>query len=287
MPITLKELKHISGGYYKNLKQSMDEMDSEKNAEAIHAFRVEYKKLRAFYRLLSSVPSVPSKISMSSKLKELYAACGGIRDLQNQQERVKEIAGDQGLTEKEYLKTLKKTIRKRSAGLKKLLLKTASSSGKIKAFRQFPKELMPDDLRRFVVQQWSAITVLVSRRRIEDVHLHEIRKRLKDVYYSFRVYDGGQYQSLEKELLKKDEQSLVALLDGLGSFQDLNVSLSCLDTYWLNNFDLKEHQLLFRVQYKWLKDHSSAHRRLLKEVKKLLSASQAPANADSSVVGDD
>lgn len=270
--MTINALKHIAAGHYKKLKQSMDEMNSRKNAAAIHAFRVEYKKLRAFYRLLSSVSSVKEKIKMSSKLKALYAVCGEIRDLQNQQEQIASRTEKNKRASKDYMKTLKKGVKKKRPELKKLLSETSASSGKNKAFRQFPDELTQEDLRRFVNEQWTAISALASRRRVEDEHLHGIRKHLKDVYYSLKVYEGEQYDTLKKELLKKDEESLSALLDELGRFQDLNVSLLCLDMYWLNNFNLKEHQFLATVQYEWLKEHGSAHRRLLKDAKKMLPA---------------
>ena len=49
-----QQVKHISNDHYKKIKKDIEQVSGGFDLEAIHRLRVEYKKLRAFFRMLSA-----------------------------------------------------------------------------------------------------------------------------------------------------------------------------------------------------------------------------------------
>ena len=81
------QIKHISSSLYKKLQQHINKIAVHFDTEDIHQFRITYKKLRAFFRMLSLQNNIEKAITPSKKLKKVYTLLGTIRDLQLQQQR--------------------------------------------------------------------------------------------------------------------------------------------------------------------------------------------------------
>ena len=84
--------RHIVKNYYRKLKKELGKVPRSFDTETIHQFRVEYKKLRAFLRMLSVQPVKEKKLKISKKIKTYYRLCGLLRDLQLQQKRIASTA---------------------------------------------------------------------------------------------------------------------------------------------------------------------------------------------------
>ena len=86
-----EQIKHITNNHYRKLKKHIKKVSEDFNLEAIHQFRVEYKKLRAFLRMILQDHVTAGEIKISKKLKKGYNISGSIRDLQLQQQRILEV----------------------------------------------------------------------------------------------------------------------------------------------------------------------------------------------------
>ena len=83
-----EQIKHITNNHYRKLKKQTKTVAEEFDMEAIHQFRVEYKKLRAFLRIISLQHETAGEIKFPKKLKRGYNIIGSVRDLQLQQQRI-------------------------------------------------------------------------------------------------------------------------------------------------------------------------------------------------------
>jgi CHAD domain-containing protein len=106
------QIKNITNSRYRKLKKHIERVAESFDAEAIHQFRVEYKKLRAFFRMLSQGEDAGGEIKILKKLKKGYNVSGYIRDLQLQQLRIMEASKPEPKKPQAYLTLLQKEIDK-------------------------------------------------------------------------------------------------------------------------------------------------------------------------------
>ena len=107
-----EQIKHITNNHYRKLNKYIKKISEHFNEEAIHQFRVEYKKLRAFFRMISQQHDTAGEIKISKKLKKGYNISGSIRDLQLQQQRIISATKQELKKPKAYLTLLQKEIDK-------------------------------------------------------------------------------------------------------------------------------------------------------------------------------
>lgn len=235
--------------------------------EAIHQLRVEYKKLRALFRLLSTLPRPNTKIKVAKKLKHLYAICGEIRDLQLEQQRIRKTADNKKQIEA-HCRTLQHAINDLEPELKKQLDKDPVSASRKKTELRLPEEFNLHDFYRFSRLQWTDIKAILRSGIRKDDHLHTIRKHLKDLYYNMKIYEGAEYRLLHKHILRKmNDDEVKDLLDELSDFQDRSTSLSLLRSYWINTYGISTHLLLANIQQEWMTDHKERYLELVEKMK--------------------
>ncbi|MCG2616727.1 CHAD domain-containing protein [Terrimonas sp. NA20] len=266
--MTRKELLDITNAHYRNMEHHISGM-KEMDEEAIHQFRVEYKKLRALFRLLSTLPGIQKEIKPAKKLKQLYSICGKIRDLQLEQQRIRKASANKKQTQA-HCTTLERSILTLVPELKKQLDKDPLSASGKKTESLLPAEFSLHDFHRFARLQWTAIKAILRSGISADDHLHTIRKYFKDLYYNLKIYDGAEYRLLHKKILRKMTDSEVKeLLDQLGDFQDRSTSLELLKNYWLNSYPINTHLVLDSIQQEWITDREQCFRDLGKKMKTL------------------
>jgi CHAD domain-containing protein len=265
--MTRKELLGITASHYRQMQRHISVIEHKMDEEAIHQFRVEYKKLRAVLRLLSTLPAKQVRIKPAKKLKQLYTICGEIRDLQLEQKRI-EKASENSKQIKAHCRTLQHSIKELKPQLKKQLDKDPVSISRKKTERHLPDEFSLHDFRRFARLQWADIKNILRSGISNDDQLHTIRKHFKDLYYNLKIYDGAEYQLLQKNVLRKMKDDEVKdLLDQLGDFQDRSTSLELLRSYWLNTYGITTHLLLDNIQQKWTTDHKERYHELVQKMK--------------------
>ncbi|MEP7375720.1 MAG: CHAD domain-containing protein [Chitinophagaceae bacterium] len=262
------QIKHITNNLYRKLKKHVKNVAEDFDVEAIHQFRVEYKKLRAFLRMLSQQEEEAGEINISKTLKKAYTISGSVRDLQLQQPRMEEATRQEQKKPQAYFILLQKEIEKLKPELSEILSDNPVNGSKKKTDAAIPNEFSLDSFKNFVQQKWAAVYAIIRSGHFSDDNVHEIRKNLKDLFYNVKPYKGTEYEILSVSILKgKDEKYFTRLLEELGSFQDRCVAIALLKSYWIVSLNTYNRELLDRVKKMWLKDKLRMKQLLVKKMK--------------------
>ena len=263
-----EQIKHITDTHYRKLNKHFKHILPGFDAEKIHQHRVEYKRLRAFFRMMSQEHETAGKITIAKNLKKAYSIAGSIRDLQLQQQRILKATKQEHKKPQAYLNLLQKEIDKLKPELSEIFLKKPVTESKNKTDSSIPGEFPLNSFRNFVQQKWAAVYAIIVSGHFSDDNLHAIRKGIKDLFYNLKIYEGVEHASLSLSIWKgKDEQYLNKLLDELGSFQDKCTAIDLLKSYWLNNLNKYNRELLERIKKEWIKDKLTMKQRLVKKLK--------------------
>ena len=262
------QIKHITNDHYRKLKKRIKTVTENFDVEAIHQFRVAYKKLRAFLRMISQQQETAGEIKISKKLKKGYDISGSVRDLQLQQQRILEATKQELKKPQAYISLLQKEIKKLKPELSEIFLEKPVTASKKKTDASIPDEFKLNSFRNFVQKKWEAIYAIIASRHFSDDNIHAIRKSLKDLFYNLKIYEGVEHELLSLSIWKgKDGQYFIKLLDELGSFQDKYTAIALLKSYWLNSLNKYNRELLEQIKKGWVKDKAHMKKLLVKELK--------------------
>ena len=271
-----EQIKHITNNHYRKLKKHIKIVNDDFDMEAIHQFRVGYKKLRAFLRMISQLHEMAGEIKISKKLKKGYNISGSIRDLQLQQQRILEVTKQELKKPQAYISLLQKEIKKLKLELSEIFLEKPVTSSKKKTDASIPDKFKLKGFSNFVKKKWEAIYAIIVSRHFSDDNIHAIRKILKDLFYNLKIYEGVEHELFSMSIWKgKDEQYFNKLLDELGSFQDKCTAIALLKSYWLNSLNPYNRELLERIKKEWVKDKMRMKKSLVKELKDVVSQQAA------------
>jgi len=263
-----EQIKHIINNHYRKLKKHIKKVSEDFDVEAIHQFRVEYKKLRAFLRMISQQHETAGEIKISKKLKKGYNISGSIRDLQLQQQRIMAATKQEFKKPQAYLTLLQKEIDKLKPELSEIFLEKPAAESKKKTDALIPDEFPLNSFRNFVQKKWATIYAIIASRHFSDDNIHAIRKSLKDLFYNLKIYGGVEHELLWLSIWKgKDEQYFNKLLDELGIFQDNCTAIALLKPYWLNSLNKYNRELLERIKKGLIKDKVSMKQLLVLQLK--------------------
>ncbi|MBS1567098.1 MAG: CHAD domain-containing protein [Bacteroidetes bacterium] len=221
--------EHINQVFYTRLSVFACGLEAGYKKKLIHYFRVDIKKLRAFYRLLSLEAGTEEAVQLPRRLKKMYSCLGALRDLQQHESKLKEFSRQHPLPGRQLRKRLKDDLKKagdRKGCLlpEKYFAKHAASMGK-----QLPPQLAPETLRQFFIQKQDHIRYIVACANFSDEELHSIRKDIKDMMYVADIYTEELKSSLALLFWQGGDRSkLDALAKDLGDHNDLASQLSWL-----------------------------------------------------------
>ena len=263
-----EQIKHITNNHYRKLQKYFKHIIPDYDTETIHQFRLTYKKLRAFLRMLSQQQDTSGEIKMSKKLKNVYNLSGAIRDLQLQQQRILEATKQILKKPQSYLSLLQKEIDNLEPELSEVFLEEPVKESKRKTNASIPDEFPLSSFRNFVQQKWATIYTIIVSGYFSDDNIHTIRKGLKDLFYNLKILEGVGYDNLSLSVWKgKDERYFNALLDEMGNFQDKCTAIALLKSFWLNNLNAYNQNLLEHIKKGWIKDKLSMKQLLVNKLK--------------------
>jgi len=275
-----EQIKHIANTQYRKIKKHIKKIAVDFDMETIHQFRVEYKKLRAFLRMLAVPDATAGKITVSKKLKKAYTIAGSIRDLQLQQLRITETTKREQKKPQAYLTLLQREMDSLKPELAEIFLENPVNESKKKTDAAMPDEFPLDGFRNFVQQKWAAVHAIILAGHFSDDNVHLVRKNLKDLFYNLKLYTGVEHEILSISILKgKDEKYFDQFSEELGSFQDKCTAIALLRSYWLVSLNTYNRELLERVKRNWIKDKLSLKQLLVKKLKKDIAPLQAAQQA--------
>jgi CHAD domain-containing protein len=238
-------------------------------ADDVHAFRTHVKKLRAFLHWLGK-----DKKELPSSFKEIYHISGQLRDIQVILKSLDETnngsadrsgnlgaAGISGVTG--FVAWLKE-----NAGRLQQLWDDSFHPGIIRKLerrlqRSGLKKPTAGRMRSFFNNGVEKIEAVVYLPAPDDEELHEMRKKLKEMYY---VCDWGKDQDYARpedttvELLKK-------LGEESGQFNDKRVALLLLDAYIQQEKDEANRQAAVALRHCWEEDRLSSKAQLLQSLR--------------------
>lgn len=212
--------------------------------EAVHDFRTEIKKLRAFLRLLNTAHN--NKLSISKKIKVYYWYAGNIRNLQLHLKSIKEWEGDKPNV---YLANTKKQVESLQRALRSLHSPSNFDDPK-KMIHNWKAKPAKPLVKKFVYQKVDEFNRLLAQIK-QDETLHAIRKLLKDLLYNWKYIK--EYTSLLLAAISTKKQ-IGKLTEVLGEFCDRNVGIHLLETYQLTAADPANKDILQEIMNKWDKE---------------------------------
>ena len=228
--------------HYRHILKNFDE-------DAIHDFRVEIKKLRAFLRLLSVAVVGQESLKIPTQLKDFYTTVGDFRNLQIHSQRISTLCHDLSLPQPDlyfrFLQNEQATLKKNLHALAKTISweKIKKETGK-----DVPPAIQEDHCRAFLLHKKLYLQQLLAL-PLSDEALHEIRKLLKDILYNWQFI--GLYATGTLPATIAQQKTIEALTTKLGDFQDLCTTTDLLQAY-INNENNPDTATLQLLQQKLL-----------------------------------
>lgn len=238
---------HVLEKRYRNLKRYYPDILEEFDVEAIHHFRLDVKKLRAFLRLLNACGKQQNGLQIGNKLHDFYHAAGIVRCLQLQKVMVQQWCRQFHYAEPLtylsilYLKEEDAKVILRMAG--QIFSVDKEESRVMKAARHGLDGQMEES---FVTLKKAALLQCFSANELNDEIFHTIRKVLKDLLYVWNYVAPFFEEVFGPKSLTRD--ACIQLTDCLGDFQDVCIALTFLTKEYVDAVqDLHESAVLQRL----------------------------------------
>lgn len=242
--------KNIINLHYRKLNKFIKIVSKHFEPESIHQLRVEYKKQRAFLRMISEEKDEKEKIKIPGKLKKAYHIAGEIRDLQLQHQRILVLKKEETIPPEAYLQLLEQHIKKlkpefSGIPLKKTIKKTIKKAGKLTVEKISTAH--PD---KFIDKNCAAIIAIITSSNFSDLDIHTVRKHLKDIFYTIHELEGVDEQiKFSSSAITNDEMEYFdQLLEEMGNFQDKCISITFLNEQWLYSLNSADQQILKEIK---------------------------------------
>lgn len=249
-------IRRIFRHQYKKVLTSLHAMRPGYSPEAVHTFRVQVKKLRAFLHLLSTARPGHRAYKLPKKLKAAYTMAGRIRTYQLQATM---INAQQGLSDyaaaiDAHILRLQAIANMQPYSLKKLK-HALSQLGK-----SLPRKVSRRDMERFFRQCLQPL----QNDPVSLHAIHPLRQGLKDLQYDLAVFehDRPAHQGPAPAL---NAETLSTYTDLIGQYLDSHVYLQLIHsdrniyppagTTWQRLQQLEKHWLIVQRQlYQQLMD---------------------------------
>ncbi len=257
-------VQYLAGRSYKKLGEYSRAMALDFDKEAIHDFRVEYKKLRAFFRLVNE-RSGRKKIKITKKLKEVYTLAGNLRDQQLQQARATEAAI-------EKLHQLPGNFLFSEPGITQMksTLQELLAYGPVKKCKKKTDALLPGSFKlqsfpAYLQNKCSAVRAILLGGILTDDRIHAIRKILKDLVYNLEIYRREDHfpPGTWKE---KVAGYFNPLLQEMGDYQDKCTGLALVESFWLEHLHTAYGAAAACIRDEWENKKTSMKERLVNKL---------------------
>jgi len=262
--IKRKALEDVMSKHLHNLKKHSDRLPGRFDPEDIHDLRVEYKKTRAFSRLLQLERSAGDG-ALPHKLKALYQSCGKVRDLQlflkELQTRDLAVAFPESVSrwEQHLFAGKEKAVQAIEAIHFNKTINDITG--------ELPHHLQNQTIKKFMQQKVAAIHIILIAAE-EETDLHAIRKQLKDIIYVMRVYENDWEIPFPVEPWKS-EKEMNDLATTLGDFNDRCLTVSLLQAGHVDACNAAEKDKLLELYRKEFQEKETQKAQLLQQLQQL------------------
>ena len=259
-----KEIIEIVEHRFNTIHKLSHQIIKEFNADDIHDFRVEVKKLRAFLRLADEEevdgPLIPKP------LKTFYGYVGIVRNIQlhrhNIFKYIKDYSIEQPTAYIEILNQEKSYWQKEAADL---MEENNFRDDEEKIIKHLPGKLEKSSVKTFVKNKLDELKEQLKEMG-DDNAIHAVRKILKDILYNCDIIEGN--VDLPEMISKEDD--LKTLTTTLGDFRDKCIRLEFLQPEYLDEIkDSEEKSRLLQMKNIFEKDKQIMNQQLQNSLKKL------------------
>jgi len=255
----------------RRIKRYCDQLPGNFEVEMVHDLRLEYKKLRAFSRLLQESKQGRHLI-IPHEIKSVYHGAGRIRDLQLFIPLVLDKSVAEGVLFTEFLSHLQQRLFRS----KELLVKAIEHLKANKAIDQLvealPASLEDKVIRRFIHRKIASVQVMLLALE-KDKELHAIRKQLKDILLNIRIFDSDWGISFPVTAWRS-EKRLQDVASMLGDFNDRCIALSFLADSFVHTLPNEEKDGLMH----WRAVLTQEKRQIMENLKEQLGHLQLISN---------
>jgi len=271
--MTKRKAAHIIHHCYARLYKHSGKVKKDFAEDAIHEFRVDYKKLRAFLRMLQLKAKEPRDLKLPHSIKGMYATAGQVRDRQLCIKRIKADRQTSGIALKK-MRQLRKEIKDISANAT-FVSKKEFENIETALIKSLPAVLSLTAGPDFVNQKLLRINAIIAKKEFGDKDLHDIRKGLKDIIFVTAMYENSTEESPAVGWVEDDVKQAAAMANELGSFNDAGIALSFLSPPEIRKAETGEGKHLWAIRRRWL----AQKRKLKKEILPKLQAGNPALSA--------
>jgi len=229
------------------------------NADDVHSFRTHVKKVRAFLHWLGR-----DKKQLPHAFIEIYRISGELRDIQVLLRSIEDG--------KDAPHAFTAWLHDNAGRLQQLW----DDHYHPRIIRRLERRLQRPDLKKPTANRMQSffnsgvekIESVVYLPAPDDEELHEMRKRLKEMYYIYdwgKEHDYTQSDDVTPELLKK-------LGEDCGHFNDIRIALVLLDAYIQQEKDDAAHQSAVELKQRWEEDRLNKKAQLLQTLRDFVAA---------------
>jgi len=233
---------------FKPIHKRWPKLVSDFDMEIIHDFRVDMKKLRAFLRLVNLEDNSRHAV-ISNKMKTFYGYTGIIRNIQLQKKKVEDYTESHGeeipadyiaLLDSEEVYWQKQTL--------DLMTENNFYDDEDRIMDQLPDRLKKTTIKAFITEKLTAINILINR-LVDDDDLHDIRKILKDLLYTWTYIEP--YADLPEII--SNEDAIKTITTNLGEFRDCCIHLNFLYHGYMDKLTNEKEKISLNImKNEWL-----------------------------------
>ena len=262
------ELEKIVKKYCRHIQQHTEEAPGNFYVEGIHDLRVEYKKLRAFIRLLQQDDERGVKLQVPLKLTEIYRSAAAIRDLQLFIPHLQETLQDKKMQGAVYITFLQRNLFNAKENFVQVATHDSFRQMRASIIACLPAELSNHIIEKFLQLKVSAINLILLAIKNDDDDLHTIRKHLKDIVYNIKIFTT-EWGIPFPVVAWKNEKRLLEIADALGNYNDLCIALSFLNNSIIYPLPQNEKKYLNGIRDEWFQKKEEMKCLLIPKIKSL------------------
>lgn len=255
--------------HFEQLKKLAAKIDEDFDADAIHDFRVSFKKLRALFRMLAIARNHDHLLRMPKAMKRCYSILGEIRDAQLLKQQMEAmVKGSRAALLAPYFAQLQKQNDTAQQEWKEADAGDCIRDAHEKAMKAKHRKITTTLFKNFLHLKLQAIYSIINAGKFTDEHIHFTRKSLKDIHYNIQFFTGDAYGGLLADTWKKlDRAYFEQLLDELGRFQDKCTAIRLQQAVCVNNLPAACRILLQEISVSWRQEKQAMKLDLVKKLK--------------------
>ena len=237
--------------------------------EDIHDFRITVKKLKAIIRLFNGVSTRASACRFPKSLNKVYKTLGFMRECQIQKQKILKAAKETGSMEP--LIYLNKINRKTELFKQKVIRSIQSlpdvNKKRDQIINDCSEEITDASITRYIQTKMNAIQLLLLNRPCDDEHMHEMRKKIKDIQYIFSGVAKNDHIDVSSSRLR----TIQRVSAELGEFHDLCIAIVLLKKELkLHDKERDEQKILRKTKVNWLTEKKRLHQQIIESIELLI-----------------